>query len=263
MDFFKIFDAYSLRARIAPAFIAIAPALVAVLLLIPWKSFEVPKVIATGGGLILVFAISDFARWRGRNIELKVFAKLGGKPSVTMFRRNDPTIDDIIKDRFRSFLATKLGVCAPSLEAEQADQITADSFYEQCGVWLRQNTRDNKKFNLLFNENITYGFRRNLYSVKWLALALNLGVMTACLLVLWKNNWGFGSAFLTRIYIVFMVTIFQSIYILLSVRETAVLDAARAYGRELILACEAFLAVSLSPKESIASRKRRKSGLND
>lgn len=257
MDFLKVFDAYSLRARLAPAIIAGSPVLVALMLLIPWKSFEIPNVIATGAALVLLFAIADFARSQGRAIESKLYAELGGMPSITLFRRNDPTIDDVIKERFRSFLAKKLGVPAPSLEAEQSDQFAGDSFYEQCGVWLRQNTRDTKKFVLLFNENVTYGFRRNLFSIKRLTLALDLAVMTISLLLLWRGSWDFGKAFLIRTIVVLVVTSVHTSYIFYAVRKKDVCDAARAYGRELILSCEAFLSVPASSKGKSAPRPRR------
>src|SRR5687767_606342 len=180
MNFLNIFDAYSLRARLFPAIIAGTPAFAALTLLISWKSIELSNVIATIGILVLLFTIADFARLRGRSIEPKLYSEQGGKPSIIMFRRNDPSVDNGLKERYRAFLATKLGVASPSAEVEQNNQAAADSFYEQCGVWLRDNTRDTKKFPLLFNENITYGFRRNLLGVKWLALTLNLAVVVIC-----------------------------------------------------------------------------------
>ena len=98
-------------------------------------------------------------------------------------------IDHGLKERYRTFLATKLDVTIPSAEVEAADQAAADAFYEQGGVWLRQHTRDRNKFPLLFNENVTYGFRRNLLGVKWIALALNLLVVAACFVLLARNGW--------------------------------------------------------------------------
>jgi hypothetical protein len=74
------------------------------------------------------------ARARGRAIEPKLYDEQGGKPSIILFRRTDATIDDALKERYRRFLAGKLGVAAPSAAAEQVDRAAADSFYEQCGV---------------------------------------------------------------------------------------------------------------------------------
>jgi hypothetical protein len=259
MNFLKVFDAYSLRARLFPAIIAAAPALAALALLISWNSFELSNVIATVAVLVLLFAIADFARSRGRAIEPKLYAEQGGMPSITMFRRNDSMIDDGIKERYRAFLAIKLGVAAPDADVERTDQANADSFYEQCGIWLRQNTRDTKKFPLLFNENVTYGFRRNLFGVKWLALALNLVVVAICLLLLCRDNWGWETEFGKRTIVVLVIAAIHVTYILFAVRKTAVLDAARVYARELLLSCEAFLNATASSKGKSPPRQRASS----
>jgi len=50
----------------------------------------------------------------------------------------------------------------PAPEQEAADPEAADGFYTRAGNWLRENTRSKKKFDILFNENVTYGYRRNL-----------------------------------------------------------------------------------------------------
>lgn len=42
-----------------------------------------------------------------------------------------------------------------------------------------------KKFSILFNEFATYGFRRNLFGVKWPALLLNATVVFICAGLLW------------------------------------------------------------------------------
>jgi len=241
-EVFKFFDAYAIRARLFPAIIGAAPALAAVTLLISWKTFGLSNLIASLGMLVLLWAIADFARARGRAIESKLYAEQGGKPSITMFRRNDLTIGGGSKDRYCAFLAGKIGVSVPSAADEAADQATADSFYDQCGNWLRQNTRDTKKFSILFGENITYGFRRNLLGVKVLALCLNIVVVVVCAFTLWRLSWNTDTPQGSRIVVVLVVAIAHAAYMLLAVSRAAVWDAAKAYGRELILSCEAFLA---------------------
>ncbi|MCR5882157.1 hypothetical protein LRS03_04490 [Rhizobacter sp. J219] len=245
----KVFDAYSMRARLFPASIAASPALAAIAMLISWKSLELSNTVATLALVVLLFAIADFARERGRAVERKLYASKGGMPSVTMFRYSDPTIDQGSKERYRTFLAAKLGKPVPGLEAEQADVGAADSFYDQCGVWLREQTRDTKKFALLFGENVTYGFRRNLLGVKWLALLLNLGVVVICTAMLWYSAWDLRSAEGKRIIVVLIVAAGHAAYMLLAVRQDAVWDAARTYGRQLILSTEVLLKQQGGPKE--------------
>ncbi len=255
MEIFKFFDAYSIRARLFPAIIAAAPSLAALTLLISWKSFGLSNFIATAGILVLLFAIADFARARGRAIEDKLYAENGGIPSIAMFRRSDGAIDAGSKDRYRDFLAGKLAVAVPSPEEEIANQATADAFYGQCGNWLRQNTRDAKRFPILFGENVTYGFRRNLLGVKALALCLNAIVVSVCIFILWKQAWDTDTPQGSRVAVVLIVAAAHAAYMILAVSRAAVWDASKAYARELILSCESFLAQSKSPARKTAARK--------
>lgn len=255
MEIFKFFDAYSIRARLFPAIVAAAPALAALALLISWKSFGLSNLIATLGTLVLLYAIADFSRARGRAIEGQLFAQHGGMPSIKMFRRNDGTIDAGSKDRYRAFLAGQLAVTAPSPEEESANQASADSFYSQCGNWLRQNTRDTKKFPILFSENVTYGFRRNLLGVKVLALCLNVLVVVVCVFVLWRMSWNIDALMGNKTAVVLVVAVAHAAYMLLAVSRDAVWDASRTYGRELILSCESFLMQSKSPARKTVARK--------
>ena len=255
MEIFKFFDAYSIRARLFPAIIASAPALAALTLLISWKTLGLSNVIASLGMLVLLFAIADFSRTRGRAIENNLYEEHEGMPSITMFRRDDPTIDAGSKERYREFLSGKLSVTAPSAAEESANQEMADAFYSQCGVWLRQNTRDTKKFSILFGENVTYGFRRNLLGVKALALWLNTVVVAVCALILWRMSWDIDTPLGNKTTVVLVVAAAHAAYMLLAVSRNAVWDASRAYGRELILSCESFLTQSKSPTRKPAARK--------
>lgn len=254
MEVFKLFDAYSLRARLFPAIVAAAPALAALALLISWKSFGLSNLIATLGLLVLLFAIADFSRSRGRAIEGKLYAERGGMPSITMFRRNDTTLDAGSKDRYREFLARTLGIVAPTIQEENADQGAADAFYGQCGNWLRQNTRDTKKFPILFNENVTYGFRRNLLGVKVVALCLNVIIFALCTFILWRMSWAIDTPMGNKTTVVLVVAVAHASYMLLAVSRNAVWDASKAYGRELILCTEAFLTPA-KPARKTAARK--------
>lgn len=258
MDFLKIFDAYSLRARLFPAIIAAAPALAALALLISWKTFELSNAFATLAIIVLLFAIADFARARGRTIEPRLYEEQGGKPSIVMFRRNDLTIDDALKERYRHLLASKLGVTAPTAAEEQANPAVADAFYEQCGVWLRQHTRDTKKFHLLFSENVTYGFRRNLLGVRWLAITLNLIVVVICLVLFWRSSWTTAASLSQRTIVVLLIAAVHAIYIMTVVRKGTVNDASRAYGREMILSSEAFLKDRVAPKTTTPKKPVKK-----
>ena len=241
---FKYLDPYTLRARLSPALIAAAPVFVAVALLISWNKFSFSNSIATAGLLALLFALADFARQRGRAIEPQLFSDMGGKPTVTMLRHTDRiTFDMASRARYRAFLGERIGEKPPTEADELADPAAADAFYDRCGAWLRENTRDTKKFNLLFNENITYGYRRNLLGLRRPALALNLFVFAICLLLL-----NLGSAPLQdnehlydRIFVVLVVAVIHALYFTFGVNKIAAAEASRAYARQLIYSCETLL----------------------
>jgi hypothetical protein len=252
MDVFKFFDAYSLRARLFPALIATAPLLAAAALFISWKSVELANGAATLALLVLLFALADFARARGRILEKELYTRRGGMPSIVIFRRSDGVIDYGTKERYRAFLAHELGTTAPTAEDEAENQSRADAFYEQCGVWLRQNTRDAKKFPLLFGENVTYGFRRNLLALKRIAIGLDLVVVAFSVALLWRGSWNLGTDVAHQASAVLLLCAVHAGYMLLAVTAAAVWDASTAYGRELILSCEAFVS---SPTRTAVVRR--------
>jgi hypothetical protein len=138
----RFFDPYSLRARLLPAILGAAPALAAVLLLISWRTFELSSIVGVLGSLALVYALSDWARKEGKKIEPRIYSEMGGKPSVTIMFRSDGTIDQLSKDRYRTFLAGKINQPEPTAAEEAKGSPAAIGFYELAGTWLRENTRE-------------------------------------------------------------------------------------------------------------------------
>jgi hypothetical protein len=247
---FKFLDAYSLRARLFPAILGAAPALAALALLISWQHVHMSNIIATTTLLVLVFALADFARKLGVAVEPKIYAEMGGKPSVTMFRRSDDTIEEATKDRYRNFIAGKINQAVPSSRQESTNQAVADAFYEACGTWLRTHTRDAKKFPLVFGENVGYGFRRNQFGLKWVALGLNLIVVLVCAGLLWyRVPLDMGADLTNRTTLVFVVAAIHAAYFAFAVTKESVKSAARKYGRELILSTEALISPPPAPRK--------------
>jgi hypothetical protein len=249
---FKLMDAYTLRARLAPAIIAAAPALAFVMLLISWTRISLSNTIATLGLAVILYALADFARRRGRRIEPAIFQRLGGKPSITMMRFSDDTFDEATKRRYVSYVAGQIGETAPSSAGERRDPAATDKFYDRCGAWLREHTRDAKKFSILFNENCTYGLRRNLFAMKWPALGINLMTVLVSVAVFWGvGPFAALAAFKSRVIIVFVVAAIHAVYIGFAVNLAGLSDAAKAYARQLILSCE----LLINPKTAPAKRK--------
>ncbi len=175
---------------------------------------------------------------------------MGGAPSTTMQRHRDLAIDKKTKGRIHDFLSTKLGDAAPTEAEEEHDPTAADLFYERGAAWLRENTRDAKKFSILFSENVSYGFWRNLYALKWLGLALNVTILAVCVLLVWFTGpLNVGDRFHKYLLAVISVSIIHAGYLAFVVRRRNVLDSARIYARQLILACESELLRDAKPKK--------------
>jgi hypothetical protein len=248
-------DAYVRRARFYPALIAAAPALGLAVTLVSWKSLGLPHAVVAATIAIITAVLSDIARRRGRAIEPTIILRMGGLPSVTMMRHSDETLDAATKAAIHQFVGDKIGASAFSPQAERENPASADEFYGRCGSWLRENTRDLRKFKLLFEENVTYGFRRNLLGLKWLALLLNATIIV--LSVGMFSNLGSNPGIITtaQLALVLAVAFLHAIYFIFFVDEAAVIDAARIYARQLLLCTETLR--TGSPKTAARSRKNK------
>lgn len=246
----KFFDHYSRRARVYPALIAVAPGIAALMILFTWQGVTVTSSVASAGLLVIFYAMSDLARQRGKRLEPRLYQRVGGMPSTRMLRRNDTTFDETAKERYRAFLADKLGRTVPTAEEEAADAKTADGFYDAGSAWLRENTRDAKVFDILFYEQIAYGFRRNLLGLKWPAATLNLVIVAIGVAQLWPIAWpiNLSDDLTARVAIVLTVAVIHALYLVFGVTWRAVEDAANTYARQLILSAEHFLAKAPKPR---------------
>ena len=231
-------DDYILRARLAPAMYAVAPAMMVVLLAVPWDTFKLPQALASASVGLLLIGASDLARRFGKRVEQDLFRDTGGQPFATTLRYRDYIIDPIAKARYHAWLAAKLQENAPTREDEYSDPRSTDRFYQRCSVHLRSTTRDKGRFNMVYEENVTYGFRRNLLGLKWLALGLDVLVLLVCLLIL-KGL--MPSAFAMNSEMAYTVTAIVAahmVFFVFAVSRSSVMAASDQYSRQLVFACE-------------------------
>jgi hypothetical protein len=176
-----VFDRYSRTARLAPAILAGLPALAVLVAGISSASTALRVAGVLGGcvGLVVV----AFVRDRGRNVQVSLWRNWGGPPSTRRLLWRDGTAADIARLHERVECAT--GVTLPDAAEEEHDPVEADARYDEAVEALRALTRDSERFKLVFEENVNYGWRRNCYGLRPVAIiiaALAL-VATACVLV--------------------------------------------------------------------------------
>lgn len=239
MTGFDFIDKYTMKARVFPAVIAFAPALALAVLYISWDSFSLSDAFVALASVIFLVVLADIARRSGKRIEKQLLKSWGGMPSTHLLRYRDGTIDLYSKKRYLKFLAERIGEEVPTPEDEAVNPNICDRFYSRCCQWIRENTRDRERFSILFEENMNYGFRRNLLGLKRAAYLVTTIVVLICVASLL-----FGVPILPReglaVQLSFIVGFsgFHYAYFLTCVTESSVYDAGLLYARQLILSCE-------------------------
>ena len=139
-----------------------------------------PALYTLGAGLVglavacgVTTILAHYSRSRGLALQSKLKDEIwGAMPSTICLRHSNDKIDHVTKQRYHQFLDQKiLGWTAPSAQAEKSNPSAADQAYDTAVKWLLEYTRDTSEFSLLFEENISYGFRRNSLGLKPIGLA--------------------------------------------------------------------------------------------
>lgn len=176
-----ITDGYERKARLYPALLLIAPVVGTAVAMLTAKFTGLQSLAAGVVGCGGAFLLTQLARDAGKKHEASLFAKWGGLPSIAIFRHCDTRLDAITKARYHKKLAGLVKEAkAPTPAQEQADPAAADAVYAAWSNYLRVNTRDTKKFALLFQENVAYGYRRNVWGLRVLGITVSLLSVAAC-----------------------------------------------------------------------------------
>ena len=236
---FKFFDEYSLNARVKPALLVLLPLVVTVYVIIP----TLYNVIATLFGVIVacgfITALSHYSRYQGRNTEKRLYKLWGGKPTTIILRQTDDTLDKHTKERYHKYLSQKIsGWSAPTIEDEVSNVIEADARYDSAVKWLLEKTRDTNTYNLLFKENISYGFRRNSRGIKWFGVGSSALSIALVIASLYPNPNYLDIEKLTLEYGTIAFSLVMLLWWLLFVTDAWVRDAAENYAIRLLAVCE-------------------------
>jgi hypothetical protein len=176
MNQFKLItDGYERKARLYPALLLAAPIIITVAGIAATKLSTLESLATALAGCGGAFLLTQLARDAGKKREKQFFVAWGGLPSVAIFRHRDTRIDTITKARYHKQLAALVkGAKAPSPEEERSDPTMADQVYSAWSSYLRVHTRDTKKYSLLFQENVSYGYRRNVCGLRPLGIAVSV-----------------------------------------------------------------------------------------
>lgn len=164
-------DAYTRKARIAPAVLLAIPA--AALLVAGAISPEtVLRVVGVFLGAIGIL-IAVLVREAGRRIQPRLWESWGGPPTMIRLRWRDGGVAAAVA-RLHQRIEAVTGEALPDEQAEAEDPDEADRRYDEVVGVLRERTRDATVFPLVAAENADYGFRRNTLGLRSLGIAFSV-----------------------------------------------------------------------------------------
>jgi len=241
----KIADPYDRNARLYPAILTLIPLVAMLGALYGTTATALSKVFATVFSFGGPFLMMNISREMGKRLELKMYAIWGGKPTTLLLRHSDKRIDRITKHRYHKFLSSTVKVRFPDSSQENSKPDLADEVYQSATKWLLDNTRDKKKFKLVFDELITYGFRRNALGMKSIGLAISsicvLWVLVTHQVIQMTNPFFDFSAFIalpdTAIASLATSTIMLLVW-LFFFTKTSLKTSAFTYAETLLRACD-------------------------
>jgi hypothetical protein len=233
----NISDTYVRRARLQPAMLVALPLALAVF---AWSCSGLARwgvlwsVFVWCGGTALM---AQVARDRGRLKEPGLYRSWGGKPTTRLLRHRDALNRVVLSRRHKRLQLLVTGVRIPSAEAEEADQEGADQVYDACTAFLLEKTRSKEHFPLVFEENCSYGFRRNLWGMKPLGLLTStLGLVAVLVPVVVSLRAGTVPALIVFVCGGFCLLLLVGWLTWFTPEWVRI--AAEAYAERLLAACE-------------------------
>lgn len=228
-------DRYDINARLKPALLTLLPCFIVVGYWFPAArtlSGVIISLVTTCG---VTYLMAQTARRRGRAVERKLDDRAGRRHSARLLTHADHTFAADTKKRYHDFLRAKeLAISTP--EEEKDDPARAFDRTRSAVDWLLEHTKPSAKSSLLFDENIAYGFHRNLLGLKPLALCIALIALVghiAFLALHAMTETELWSGALVGVFLVALVGLWTVL-----VSKAAVTDASLAYAQRLFSQCE-------------------------
>lgn len=166
------FDTYALRARLYPVSLAALPlTTLAALVGIAERPLAATGAVAVFFGVL--FFLSSWVRSKGRRLEKRLIERWGGWPTTLALRLTTPVHSSSARAHRRQLLESLLDVQLPNSADEEQNLAVADERYELAVRRLITLVRANEaEHPRVQDENINYGFRRNLLALKGVAVSL-------------------------------------------------------------------------------------------
>ena len=241
-------DTYEFRARLQPFLLVAMPMALATMVF--FEDFSLFQLLA---GILASLGVTSFlsqiARDQGKQKEPSLFEAWGGKPTTQLLRHRCKRISEQQKKRYHEAIKQLVvGVNLPSKREEDDMPSEADEVYEVCTAFLREKTRDKSQFPLVAHENMSYGFRRNLWGMKPVGIVLCIAGLIASLIgTIWFSTTSVSPISIAAILInASMVAAW-----FLRITPEWVKMPAFAYAERLLASCDTLVETVPKPKSEI------------
>ncbi len=213
-------------------YLTAAPVVLTVAVTLP-EGLKLPLAGASAFVLLpLSYFMSQVASDFGKRLEPALWNSWGGPPTTRFLRHDNKEFNPATRDRVHAQLRA-LGLRVPTAEEEIADQERALEFYGSAVDDIRRLTRDPKRFHLVHNGNIEYGFRRNLLGLRHVGLAITgiaLGVSGWFLL----RGWLTAGVILPVAFVTTLLNTCVALGWIIGVRSATVRITADRYARYIL-----------------------------
>ncbi len=239
MNLSEIFDSYALQARLQPALFALFPLFLTTAVLAQPLYDAALALVGLAVACGAVVYVAHTTRTLGRNEENRLYEEWGGKPTTIWLSHKDSNLDPMTKVRYHSFLAQNVpGWRAPDAAEECKDFEKASDMYDSAVRWLRENTRDKSRFGLLLEENISYGFRRNLYALKKIGLLVSMSCFLVNVAAIFSKFTNDTTEYHVMVWVSLVICALVFLSWVYVIKKSWVRDAANGYARALLASCD-------------------------
>ena len=221
----RIFDNYNLRARISVIVFYITPFIFDFILVFGENFSFIENALITIFSVVFCQGLLNVCRPKNNTTNKNYAATL---------LKSDSSLSQENRKRYYRKLS--------SFEPEFSKfKCTEEASYELCDSavsWLRAKTRDKKDFPLVFEENINYGFYRNMHSFKKYGIMLNSIVLIVLFSSIWIPFLDFLKQSEINFVVVSIIHIFEIVYLFLVITKNLVTESAKRYAKALIEAID-------------------------
>lgn len=236
----KHFEHYAIHARFKPVFVAIFPF---VLTMLAWCP-QAKTILGGAMTLLISFGIMTFLSIYisnlGNDLQDKYFEKWGGAPTTLLLMPSNSELDIYTKQRYFKWINARCSnLKLPEVINEMVD---SEALYEKirsAGNFMREYTRDKKVYSQVYNDNVSYGFARNISSIR------NAGLILAAFSLLINGAFIYFKTFAEAVYSLNTMGIVAGFVSLVSafvfgvvINEGFVKRRAFRYAKTLFEACE-------------------------